>query len=142
MAFYGSVGKEVVRRKRSAASAVPVVAVVNAPKVNAGVATDRGCFPEQIALHLQSWSSRLPDIERRFLLCPSSATLTALRKLVAYRIFQDDSRYVDVELLLNNKSLGQKENPLRIALSSFYAKHQVESSNPIVIHYRHRADIT
>lgn len=105
------------------------------PTCSAKVETTSDIQEDLISLCLRSSSSALMDLDKRYILCNSNASVIKLKKFLSKKLFSDTSRFDELELYCNNRKIGKHHNLKYVSLAMWKITEQ-----PIVLHYRTTAE--
>ncbi|KAK3095844.1 hypothetical protein FSP39_019915 [Pinctada imbricata] len=87
---------------------------------------------EQLNVCLECKGSQLKHLKRRFLRLSSQATVCHLKKFIALKVYNDMSKYTDVEILCNDELLGKYHTLKFVAITRW----RVKDGRPLTLHYR------
>jgi len=88
---------------------------------------------EQVNLCLECRGSNLKSLKRRFLRISCQATITHLKKFVALKIYNNVSKFKEVDILCNEEILGKDHTLKFVAVTRWRSK-----DTPLHLHYRQR----
>lgn len=91
---------------------------------------------EQVNVCLESASSSMNSLKRRFIRCSSQATILLLKKFIAMKLIDNMEKYKDIDIFCNDELLG-KDHTLKFV----YVTRWRFQSPPLTLHYRPRIDI-
>lgn len=91
---------------------------------------------EQVNLYLECSAHHLKSLKRKFIRCSSQATITQVKKFIAYKIYSNIDRFKDVDVLCNNEILG-KDHTLKFILVTRWRSKEL----PLKLNYRPRVDL-
>lgn len=90
---------------------------------------------EQLSICLENKGTQLRKLKRKFLRCSAHATITHLKKFVALKIFNNFTRYKDIDILCNDEILGKDHTLKFIAVTRWQQKDK-----PLLLQYRRHLD--
>lgn len=91
---------------------------------------------EQVNVCLESISSSLKSLKRRYIRCSAQATILHLKKFIAKKILNGMERYTEIDTLCNDELLG-KDHTLKFV----YVTRWRFQNPPLTLQYRPRIDL-
>ncbi|OQV21997.1 Polycomb group RING finger protein 3 [Hypsibius exemplaris] len=100
-------------------------------------ATDSHRKDKQLSVQLECKSQTLKPLERRYLRCSHHSTGTLIRKFIAAELFDDISRWSELDIECNGQLLGKDHTLQFVELTCWRFRDP-----PLVLHYRQKMVIS
>lgn len=86
---------------------------------------------EQVNVCLEGQDQEMKSLRRKFLRLSSQATVSHLKKYIALKLFNDMTRFTDIEILCNDELLGKYHTLKFVAIT-----RKRQKDGPLILHYR------
>lgn len=88
---------------------------------------------EQVNVCLECATGNMRTLKRRFIRLSSQATIMQLKKFIALKIYNNFTRFKDVDILCNEEILGKDHTLKFVSVTRWRTK-----DTPLLLHYRQR----